>query len=111
MQSVFPKIGFSMEEGTLTEWLVPDGASVTEGQPLYVLESEKSAQEIEAPGTGTLKIIAGVGAVYRVGDVLPANLCLESKHALGGISDQPRADRVGLLAWLFRHYRCTDMVH
>ena len=67
---LFPKIGFSMEEGNLAEWLVADGASVTEGQPLYVLESDKSAQEIESPATGTLKITAAVGETYKVGDVL-----------------------------------------
>lgn len=52
-----PKLGFSMSEGTLTEWLVEDGATVKEGQPLYALESEKAVQEIEAPASGTLKII------------------------------------------------------
>ncbi|HEX5804903.1 MAG TPA: lipoyl domain-containing protein [Macromonas sp.] len=69
-QILFPKIGFAMEEGTLAEWLVADGAAVTEGSPLYVLESDKSAQEIEAPASGTLKITAATGQVYKVGDVL-----------------------------------------
>ncbi len=71
-QILFPKIGFSMEEGTLAEWLVPDGTAVTEGQPLYVLESDKSAQEIESPATGVLKIGSGVaiGQLLKVGDVL-----------------------------------------
>ena len=59
-----------MEEGTLTEWLVTDGAEVKEGQPLYSLESEKSVQEIEAPASGRLKIVATPGAVYKVGEVL-----------------------------------------
>lgn len=67
---LLPKLGFAMNEGTLTEWLVGDGASVTEGQPLYALESEKSVQEIEAPATGTLKIIAEPGQIYQVGHVL-----------------------------------------
>ncbi|MCY1300054.1 Dihydrolipoyllysine-residue acetyltransferase component of pyruvate dehydrogenase complex [compost metagenome] len=69
-QVLLPKIGFSMNEGTLTEWLVPDGEAVTEGQVLYALESDKSIQEIEAPASGTLKIIATAGEVYQVGDVL-----------------------------------------
>jgi pyruvate/2-oxoglutarate dehydrogenase complex dihydrolipoamide acyltransferase (E2) component len=69
-QVLFPKIGFSMEEGTLAEWLVADGAAVKEGDPLYALESDKSTQEVESPASGTLKIIAGVGEVYKVGDVL-----------------------------------------
>lgn len=67
---LLPKIGFSMNEGTLTEWLVADGAEVAEGQPLYALESDKSVQEIEAPASGTLKIVATEGEVYQVGDLL-----------------------------------------
>jgi pyruvate/2-oxoglutarate dehydrogenase complex dihydrolipoamide acyltransferase (E2) component len=69
-QVLLPKIGFSMNEATLSEWMVPDGTAVTEGQPLYVIESDKSAQEIESPASGTLKIIAPVGEVYEVGAVL-----------------------------------------
>lgn len=70
VQILFPKIGFSMEEGTLAEWLVADGAAVTEGQPLYALESDKSVQEIESPASGTLRIVAKIGEVYKVGEVL-----------------------------------------
>jgi pyruvate/2-oxoglutarate dehydrogenase complex dihydrolipoamide acyltransferase (E2) component len=67
---LLPKIGFSMNEGTLTEWLVPDGGEVRQGQPLYSLESEKSVQEIEAPSSGTLKIHKAAGEVYPVGTLL-----------------------------------------
>nr|WP_277398549.1 lipoyl domain-containing protein [Burkholderia sp. Ac-20353] len=67
---MFPKIGFSMEEGTLAEWLVDDGASVSEGQPLYSLESDKSIQEIASPASGKVRILSTVGEVYKVGDVL-----------------------------------------
>lgn len=64
---LFPKIGFSMSEGTLGQWLVPDGATVREGEPIYSMESEKSTQDIEAPASGTLKIIGKAGEVYPVG--------------------------------------------
>ncbi len=67
---LLPKMGFSMNEGTLAEWLVADGAQITEGQPLYTLEADKSANEIESPATGTLKILAAPGEVYTVGTVL-----------------------------------------
>jgi pyruvate/2-oxoglutarate dehydrogenase complex dihydrolipoamide acyltransferase (E2) component len=67
---LMPKIGFAMEEGTLSEWLAADGAAVSEGQPLYTLENEKATQEIEAPASGTLRIIAQPGLAYRVGVVL-----------------------------------------
>lgn len=69
-QVLFPKIGFSMEEGTLAEWLAQDGTEVSEGQPLYALESDKSVQEIESPASGKLRILSTVGEVYKVGDLL-----------------------------------------
>ena len=67
---LLPKIGFSMNEGILVEWLVADGGQAVEGEPLYALESDKSVQEVEAPASGTLKIVAQVGEVYPVGTVL-----------------------------------------
>jgi pyruvate/2-oxoglutarate dehydrogenase complex dihydrolipoamide acyltransferase (E2) component len=68
---LLPKIGFSMNEGVLTRWLVDDGATVAQGQPLYELESDKSLQEVEAPASGRLKIIvAAAGETYPVGTVL-----------------------------------------
>lgn len=69
-QILLPKLGFSMEEGTLAEWLVADGAAISEGQPLYSLESEKSIQEIEAPASGTVKILQPAGSTYKVGTVI-----------------------------------------
>ena len=70
VEVLLPKLGFSMNEGVLVEWLVPDGAMIKEGQPLYALESEKSVQEIEAPGAGVLKIVAAPGQTYEVGTLL-----------------------------------------
>ena len=67
---LLPKLGFSMNEGNVAEWLVADGDEVSEGQTLYVLESEKSAQEIEAPASGRLKILKQSGEMYPVGTVL-----------------------------------------
>jgi pyruvate/2-oxoglutarate dehydrogenase complex dihydrolipoamide acyltransferase (E2) component len=70
VEVLLPKLGFSMNEGTLVEWYVADGAVAVEGQPLYGLESEKSVQEIEAPASGPLKILQQTGQVYEVGTVL-----------------------------------------
>jgi pyruvate/2-oxoglutarate dehydrogenase complex dihydrolipoamide acyltransferase (E2) component len=44
---LLPKLGFAMKEGAVAQWLVPDGGSVTEGTPLFALESEKAVQEID----------------------------------------------------------------
>jgi pyruvate/2-oxoglutarate dehydrogenase complex dihydrolipoamide acyltransferase (E2) component len=70
VEILLPKLGFSMNEGVLAEWLVVDGGQAVEGQPLYALESEKSTQEVESPASGTLRIVAQVGETYEVGTVL-----------------------------------------
>ena len=67
---VLPKIGFAMTEGQITEWLVEDGQAVTEGQPLFTLEADKSANEVEAPASGTLRILQPAGSIYEVGTII-----------------------------------------
>ena len=67
---LLPKIGFSMNEGELVEWLVVDGGQAIEGEPLYSIESDKSTNEVESLATGTLKILKPVGETYEVGTVL-----------------------------------------
>jgi pyruvate/2-oxoglutarate dehydrogenase complex dihydrolipoamide acyltransferase (E2) component len=67
---LLPKIGFAMNEGQVTEWLVQDGGAVTEGQPLFTLEAEKSANEVEAPASGVLRIVQPSGGAYAVGTLL-----------------------------------------
>lgn len=67
---LLPKLGFSMTEGQVAEWLAKDGEAVTEGQPLYSLEADKSTNEVEAPASGTLRIVAQTGETYEIGTVL-----------------------------------------
>ena len=67
---ILPKIGFSMNEGQIAEWLAQDGDQVTEGQPLFLLEADKSTNEVEAPATGKLTIVAEAGETYEVGTIL-----------------------------------------
>jgi pyruvate/2-oxoglutarate dehydrogenase complex dihydrolipoamide acyltransferase (E2) component len=67
---LLPKLGFDMNEGVLAEWLAADGSDVKEGQALYLLESEKSSNEIEAPVSGKLRIVAQPKETYSVGTVL-----------------------------------------
>lgn len=67
---LLPKLGFSMNEGELVEWLVAEGGQAVEGEPLFSLESDKSTNEVESPATGTLRILKEVGETYEVGTVL-----------------------------------------
>lgn len=65
-----PKIGISMTEATLTEWMAEDGAEVRAGTPLYALEMDKSTNEVDAPATGTLRIVGEIGETYDVGTLI-----------------------------------------
>ena len=51
-----PRLGWSMEEGTFSEWLKHDGDSVAVGDLLFVLENDKASQEVESLDSGLLHI-------------------------------------------------------
>ncbi len=70
VEILLPKIGFSMNAGQVAEWLANDGEDIKEGQPLNSLEADKSTNEVEAPASGKLRIVAQVGETYEVGTVL-----------------------------------------
>src|SRR5262249_27699533 len=53
---VVPRLGWSMDEGSFVEWLRRDGDSIQPGDPLFVLESDKATQNIEALDAGVLRI-------------------------------------------------------
>ena len=62
-----PKLAVSMREGTLVEWLAKTGDTVTVGQPLYAIETEKASTEVESPFAGIITTIGEIGQSYRVG--------------------------------------------
>ncbi len=62
-----PKMAVSMREGTLVEWLVASGDTVALGQPLYVIETEKTSTEVASPFAGRIVTIAATGEEYPVG--------------------------------------------
>jgi pyruvate/2-oxoglutarate dehydrogenase complex dihydrolipoamide acyltransferase (E2) component len=62
-----PKVAQSMQAGSISEWLVADGDAVEEGQPLYVVETEKSAMEVQCPFSGTISELGPTGEDLAVG--------------------------------------------
>jgi len=62
-----PRAGAAMDEGTIIEWLVPDGAQVSAGQVVYRLDTDKTELDVEAPVAGVLRITGAAGATYPVG--------------------------------------------
>ena len=47
-----PRLGWNMDEGVFVGWLKQDGEAIRAGDPLFTLEGEKAAQDIEAIEAG-----------------------------------------------------------
>lgn len=67
---VMPKLGLTMEAGTVVEWLVADGAEVRRGQPVLRIETDKVSSDVEATETGRLRQLAAAGQTYQCGEVI-----------------------------------------
>ena len=62
-----PKLGLTMESGTIIRWLVPDRSEVSLGQPVLLIETDKVESEIVASGDGILAQTATIGETYDCG--------------------------------------------
>jgi pyruvate dehydrogenase E2 component (dihydrolipoamide acetyltransferase) len=63
---IMPALEMTQESGVLVSWLKRDGESVTKGEPLMEIETDKVTIEIEAPASGFLG-----GVLAKEGDVVP----------------------------------------
>ena len=61
-----PKVDMDQETGTIVEWCSHNGDEVKEGDVILVIETDKVAVDVEAPGSG---ILDGISA--EPGDVIP----------------------------------------
>jgi len=66
-----PKLGLTMSEGVLVEWMVQPGESFKVDQGVFVIESEKAANEVGAEADGVLlEIKAQAGETLPCGAVI-----------------------------------------
>ncbi|WP_202109338.1 dihydrolipoamide acetyltransferase family protein [Bordetella sp. 15P40C-2] len=66
-----PKLGLTMTEGSIADWMVQPGQSIQKGQALFVVETDKVANEIPAEQSGTLlEIVVPVGTTVPVGTLI-----------------------------------------
>ncbi len=71
LEVVLPKWGMTMQDGTIVEWTVAVGDSVTEGDTIANVETEKIEAEVPAPATGTVsEIVVAEGETIDVGTVI-----------------------------------------
>src|ERR1044071_7358260 len=66
-----PKMGDSMEEGTILRWMKKEGDTVAEDEPIAEVETDKANVEIPSEEAGTLsKIVVQEGQTVAVGAVI-----------------------------------------
>ncbi|MCX4854508.1 2-oxo acid dehydrogenase subunit E2 [Streptomyces canus] len=70
VEVLLPKIGLTMQEGTIDEWLVPTGATVAEGDALLRLATDKVDVDVEAEAGGVFHPVVQAGATVPAGALI-----------------------------------------
>ena len=86
VEVILPKVDMDMSHGTLSTWHVAEGELVQKGAPLFDIETDKAAMEVEAPETGHLRRIAA-----QPGDKVAVGTTIAWLYAEGEAFDLPAA--------------------
>ncbi|MFJ9903464.1 2-oxo acid dehydrogenase subunit E2 [Streptomyces sp. NPDC101152] len=70
VEVLLPKIGLTMQEGTIDEWLVPAGAAVAEGDALLRLATDKVDVDVEAEAGGLFHPVVPAGTTVPAGALI-----------------------------------------
>src|SRR5690242_2041247 len=79
---ILPRVDMDMIEGKIAHWYVKNGDTVTKGQVVFEIETDKATMEVEAPVGGTVQGIDGqidvtipvgqiVGWILEAGEAVP----------------------------------------
>ena len=66
---IMPKTGMAMEEGVIIEWLKEEGDTVSMGEVIAQIETDKSTMDLESDAAGTL-----LKRVYPAGTTVPVTV-------------------------------------
>lgn len=68
IEVIMPKLGMSMEEGSIVKWFKQEGESIATEEPLLEIESDKVNMEVTATASGKVaKILCAEGDTVPVG--------------------------------------------
>ncbi|MEN0000742.1 MAG: acetoin dehydrogenase dihydrolipoyllysine-residue acetyltransferase subunit [Pseudomonadota bacterium] len=85
-----PRLGETMDEGTIANWIVQPGDSFARGDALLELETDKTLVEYPALGSGKmLKTLVGPGDIVTVGAPIAV---IETDDVWDGIGDNSEAE-------------------
>jgi pyruvate/2-oxoglutarate dehydrogenase complex dihydrolipoamide acyltransferase (E2) component len=94
---IMPRMGTSVHEGTIVQWLKEEGEPLKKGDPLLLAESEKVEFEVESPYGGRLmKILVPADTSVPVGEALAV---VETEDAISSdVEEAPGAESSSLPA-------------
>ncbi len=68
---IMPKLGLTMTEGKVIDWKKKEGEIIKNGEPLFTVETDKVAIDVESPASGTLlKILIPTGELVPITEVI-----------------------------------------
>lgn len=86
---LMPALSPTMEEGTLAKWLVKEGDTVSSGDLLAEIETDKATMEFEAVDEGTIGKILVAEGTEGVKVNVPIAVMLEDGESADDITDAP----------------------
>ncbi len=93
IEVIMPKLGLTMEEGTIIRWLKAEGEKVVKGEPLFEVQTDKVNMEVEAPASGILgKILAAEGETVPVVQVIAYILAPDEEAPLIWPAPEPAVE-------------------
>jgi pyruvate dehydrogenase E2 component (dihydrolipoamide acetyltransferase) len=91
---LMPALGADMDEGTVLEWRVKPGDQIHRGDIVAVIDTAKSAIEVESFHTGTVeRLVIEAGETVPVGTVLALIAEPAAETAAAAPAEQPPAQR------------------
>ena len=60
---ILPKVDMDMATGQISRWFYKEGDTIKKGEPLFEIETDKAAMEVDAPASGTLRNVTGTEGV------------------------------------------------
>ena len=68
---VMPKLGLTMEEGRIIDWLKKEGDHVVKGEAILEIETDKATVEVDAPISGLMgTLLYTAGTTLSIGEVI-----------------------------------------
>ena len=102
---IMPKVDMDMSHGRVLAWRVREGQTVEKGEPLFDIETDKAAMEVESPASGTVRDLVEENVDVAIGEPVafiyadgednsapaeaPASAALKSQPDPSPSTDQP----------------------